>query len=113
MTDKPSVDCGRSYFFTGEDSRKIDALKMRAEQLGLTPYAKLYGDKRCTATWQRLLEHEPELEPLHPRQTEKSPQINWQLAIALFIGAMALLCLLKPLANKALPIHITIQIGRK
>lgn len=93
--------------------RRIDELKTQAQQLGLAPYAKLYGDKRCTATWQRLLESDPKLEPLHPRPIEKSPQINWQLAIALFIGAVALLCLLKPIYSKALPVKITIELGRK
>jgi hypothetical protein len=96
----------------GAKSHKIAVLKLRAEQLGLSPYAGLYGDKRCTATWQKLLEHEPELQPLQPRQPKKST-FNWKLAIALFVGAMALLCLLKPLYSKVLPVKITIQIGSK
>ena len=109
MTDKPSA------FFAGKETR-IALLKLRAEQLGLTHYAGLYGDKRYTATWQKLLEHEPDLQPLQPlqpRHIEKSSNINWKLAIALFVGAMALLCLLKPLYSKALPIKINIQIGQK
>ncbi|MEG4287294.1 hypothetical protein QUB68_29735 [Microcoleus sp. A006_D1] len=113
MTHEPPLCDGRSHLFTGKDSRSISALKLRAEQLGLTPYASLYGDKRCKETWQKLLKHEPELEPLHPRPIQKSSTIDWKLAIALFIGAMALLYLLKPLYNKALPIQINIQIGRK
>ena len=114
MTVKPTATSGRSYFL--KESARIGALKLRAEQLGLSHYASLYGDKRYTATWQKLLENEPELEPLSPRLIQKSSTINWKLAIALFIGAMALLCLLKPLYNKALPIHIDIKIqvtGRK
>jgi hypothetical protein len=97
----------------GAKSHKIAVLKARAENLGLAPYASLYGDKRCSATWQKLLENEPELEPLQPRQPEKSSNINWKLAIALFVGAMTLLWLTKPLYSKVLPVRITIQLGRK
>jgi hypothetical protein len=92
--------------------RRIDYLREQAEQLGLTPYAGLYGDKRKLATWQKLLESE-NLEPLPPRQIETSKQINWPLAIALFVGAMTLLCLIKPIADKAFPVRINIQIGGK
>ena len=112
MQQKPPLCNGRSDLM-GAKSHKIAVLKARAENLGLTPYASLYGDKRCSATWQKLLENEPELQPLQPRQPEKSSTINWKLAIALFVGAMALLCLLKPLYSKVLPIQITIQLGRK
>ncbi|MEG4287304.1 hypothetical protein QUB68_29785 [Microcoleus sp. A006_D1] len=113
MTHEPPLCDGRSHLFTGKDSRSIAALKIRAEQLGLTPYASLYGDKRCKETWQKLLQHEPELEPLHPRPIQKSQEINWKLAIALFVGALALIILLRPIRNAALPIHINIQIGEK
>jgi hypothetical protein len=111
MAEKPTAKDGRSYFL--KESGKLGALKLRAENLGLAPYAGLYGDKRCRETWQKLLEHEPELEPLQPRQPEKSSTINWKLAIALFVGAMALLWLTKPLYSKVLSIQITIQLGRK
>ncbi len=110
MTEKPTAKDGRSYFL--KESGKLGALKLRAENLGLAPYASLYGDKRKRETWEKLLEHEPDLQPLQPRQPEKS-NINWKLAIALFVGAMALLWLTKPLYSKVLPIQITIQLGRK
>jgi hypothetical protein len=110
MAEKPTAKDGRSYFL--KESGKLGALKLRADELGLTHYAGLYGDKRYTATWQKLLENEPDLQPLQPRQPKKS-NINWKLAIALFVGAMALLCLLKPLYSKVLPVKITIQIGSK
>ncbi|MEG4287309.1 hypothetical protein QUB68_29810, partial [Microcoleus sp. A006_D1] len=113
MQQKPPTALGRSHLFTGKDSRSIGALKLRAEELGLTHYAKLYGDKRYTATWQKLLENEPDLQPLQPRHIEKSSTINWKLAIALFVGALALIILLRPIRNAALPIHINIQIGEK
>ena len=94
------------------ECRQIDCLKARAHELGLCEYAKLYGDKRKRETWEKLLDSHGELEPLRPRLIEKSEtRINWQFAIASFIGAMALLCLVKPLMDKALPIRITIQIG--
>jgi len=106
MTDKPSA------FFAGKETR-IAALKLRADELGLMTYAGLYGDKRCKETWLKLLETAPELQPLHPRVIEKSSQFNWKLAIALFIGAVAFLCLPKPLYSKGLPVKITIELGRK
>lgn len=112
MQQKPPLCNGRSDLM-GAKSHKIAVLKARAENLGLAPYASLYGDKRCSATWQKLLENEPELEPLQPRQPEKSSNINWKLAIALFVGAMTLLWLTKPLYSKVLPVRITIQLGRK
>lgn len=94
------------------ECRQIDCLKARAHELGLCEYAKLYGDKRKRETWEKLLDSHSALEPLRPRLIEKSEtRINWQFAIASFIGAMALLCLVKPLMDKALPIRITIQIG--
>jgi len=108
MTEKPTAKDGRSYFL--KESGKLGALKLRAENLGLAPYASLYGDKRKRETWEKLLEHEPELQPLQPRQPEKSSTINWKLTIALFVGAMALFCLLKPLYSKVLPIQISIKI---
>ena len=96
------------------ECRQIDFLKARARELGLCEYAKLYGDCRKRETWEKLLDSHGELEPLRPRLIEKSEtRINWQFAIASFIGAMALLYLLKPLMDKALPIRITIQIGTK
>ena len=108
MTQKPTVTSGRSHLFTKKAN--LSALKLRAEKLGLVPYASLYGDKRRSATWEKLLENEPELEPLHPRPIQKSQEINWKLAIALSIAAIALLCLLQPLRNKVLPVHIDIKI---
>lgn len=110
MHQKPPLCDGRSHLFARKDSRSIGALKARAEELGLKPYAGLYGDKRYVATWLKLLENEPELQPLHPRQPEQSAPINWKLAIALFVGAMALLYLLQPLRSKVLPVHIDVNI---
>ena len=96
------------------ESRQIDFLKARARELGLCEYAKLYGDCRKRETWEKLLDSHGELEPLRPRLIEKSEsRINWQFAIAFFIGAVALLCLLQPLYSKVLPIRVTIQIGQK
>lgn len=97
------------------ECRQIDFLKARAHELGLSDYAKLYGDKRKRETWEKLLDSQGELEPLRPRLIEKSrqPQINWQFAIASFIGAVALLCLMKPMMDKVLPVTITIHVGQK
>lgn len=96
------------------ECRQIDCLKARAHELGLCEYAKLYGDKRKRETWEKLLDSHGELEPLRPRLIEKSEtRINWQFAIASFIGAVALLCLLQPLYSKVLPVRVTIQIGQK
>lgn len=108
MTDKPSASAGKN---------RIDVLKLRAEQLGLTHYASLYGDKRKRETWEKLLEHEPELEPLHPRpQFPEFKKSDYQLphrrhyAIALSIAAIALLWLAKPLLSKVSPIQLDIKI---
>ena len=96
------------------ECRQIDCLKARAHELGLCEYAKLYGDKRKRETWEKLLDSHGELEPLRPRLIEKSEtRINWQFAIASFIGAVALLYLLQPLSSKVLPVRVTIQIGQK
>jgi hypothetical protein len=113
MTQKPPHDDGRSQLFTGSsDALKLDSLKRTAEQLGLAPYASLYGDKRCKSTWIKLL-GSSELYPLTPRYTEKSQPINIRFAIALFMGAVILLFLLKPLHNKVFPVRVTIQFGAK
>ena len=109
MQQKPPLCNGQSDLM-GAKSHKIAVLKARADELGLMPYAGLYGDRRRTATWLKLLEHEPELQPLHPRVIEKSSQFNWKLAIALSVGAIALLCLLQPLHSNILPIDIDIKI---
>ncbi len=108
MTQKPSASAGKN---------RIDALKMRAEQLGLVPYASLYGDKRRTATWEKLLENAPELEPLHPRpQFSEFKKSDYQLphrrhyAIVLSVAAIALLWLAKPLLSKVSPIQLDIKI---
>ena len=117
MTEKPPTATGRSHLFTGKDSRSISALKLRAEQLGLTHYASLYGDKRKRETWEKLLENEPELEPLQPRlqletfkKSDYQPPHRRHYAIALSVGAIALLCLLQPLHSNILPIDIDIKI---
>ncbi|MEG4627922.1 hypothetical protein Q5691_27010 [Microcoleus sp. w1-18aA5] len=112
MTQKPPPNDGRSQFFMGDNALKLDSLKRTAEQLGLAPYASLYGDKRCKSTWIKLL-GSSDLHPLTPRYTEKSQPINIKFAIALFMGAMVLLFLLKPLHNKVFPIQVTIQFGAK
>jgi hypothetical protein len=93
----------------GNDALKLDALKSTAEQLGLAPYASIYGDKRCKSTWVKLLANS-ELHPLTPRYTETSQPINIKFAIALFMGAVILLYLLKPFYSRVLPIRVTIQI---
>ena len=112
MTEKPPTAIGRSHLFK---DASISALKLRAENLGLVPYASLYGDKRKRETWEKLLEHEPELEPLQPRQLEKFTASDYQrvsthYGILLSVGAIALLCLLKPLYSKHLPIQIDLKI---
>jgi len=117
MADKPPTATGLSHLFTGKDSRSISALKLRAEQLGLTHYASLYGDKRKRETWEKLLEHEPELEPLQPRpqisQFKKSdyqPPHRRHYAIVLSVVAVTSFILLQPLYSKVLPIQIDIKI---
>jgi hypothetical protein len=117
MTENPPTATGRSHLFTGKDSRSISALKLRAEQLGLTHYASLYGDKRKRETWEKLLENEPELEPLHPRpqisQFKKSdyqPPHRRHYAIVLSVAAVISFILLQPLYSKVLPIDIDIKI---
>ena len=112
MSENQSSLQGRSQFFMGNDALKLDSLKRTAEQLGLAPYASIYGDKRCKSTWIKLLAN-TDLHPLNPRYTEKSQPINIKLAIALFMGAMVLLFLLKPLHSKVFPIQVTIQFGAK
>ena len=112
MAQKPPQLDGRSHFFMGNDALKLDSLKRTAEQLGLAPYASIYGDKRCKSTWVKLLA-ESDLHPLEPRYIEKSQPINVKLAIALFMGAVILLFLLKPLHSKVFPIQVTIQFGAK
>lgn len=94
------------------DRSNLATLKQKATNLGLTPYASLYGDRRQRATWEKLLQSADELTPLPERQITgpDRAQINWKLAIALFVGAIVLLCLLKPLHSRFLPIKITIQI---
>ena len=93
----------------------LAALKKKATNLGLTPYASLYGDRRQRATWEKLLQSASELTPLPERQitTPDRAQINWKLAIALLVGALALGLLLQPSRSKVFPIKITIQIGMK
>ena len=93
--------------------RGIAGLKRQALDLGLTPYAGLYGDRRQRQTWEKLLAAADELTPLPERQipAPDHAQINWKLAIALLVGALALGFLLQPLRSKVFPIKITIQIG--
>ena len=95
------------------DRNSIAALKAQATNLGLTPYASLYGDRRQRATWEKLLQSVGELTPLPERPTPDRAQINWKLVIALLVGALALGFLLQPLRSKIFPIKITIQIGAK
>ncbi|MCC3508311.1 MAG: hypothetical protein JGK29_03935 [Microcoleus sp. PH2017_17_BER_D_A] len=94
--------------------KSLHDLKSQASELGLTPYASLYGDRRQLATWEKLLEGSEELVPLPKRAIEVSDraQIKWKLAIALFVGMVSLLCLFRPLVGK-LPVRITIELGRK
>ena len=109
MAQKPPQNNGRSQFFMGSETLKLDSLKKVADEMGLTPYASIYGDKRCKTTWIKLLAN-TELHPLNPRYTENSQPINVKFAIALFMGAVILLCLLKPFYSKVLSIRVTIQI---
>lgn len=96
------------------DRNSLDQLKRKATDLGLTPYAALYGDRRQRTTWEKLLQSAGELTPLPERQIASDrAQINWKFAIALLIGALALGFLLQPLRSKVFPIKITIQIGAK
>ncbi|MEG3899949.1 MULTISPECIES: hypothetical protein [unclassified Microcoleus] len=96
------------------DRNSIAALKAQATNLGLTPYASLYGDRRQRATWQKLLQSAGELAPLpeRPAQPDRA-RINCKLAIAILVSAIALSFLLQPLRSKVFPIKITIQIGAK
>lgn len=92
--------------------KSLSILKKEARELGLTPYASLYGDRRERATWERLLESVGELPPLQQRQRDELPvhaQINWKLAIAFLALALGLIFLLQP--RSIFPIKITIQIG--
>jgi|SRR6478672_2244898 len=97
------------------DRSNLTTLKAQAANLGLTPYAGLYGDRRQRATWEKLLQSASELTPLPERQipVPDRAQINWKLAIAFLVGALALIFLLQPLRSKIFPIKITIQIGAK
>lgn len=112
MAQKPPPTDGRSQFFMGDNALKLDSLKRTAEQLGLAPYASIYGDKRCKSTWVKLLANS-DLHPLTPRYIEKSQPINVKFAIALFMGAVILLFLLKPLHSRVFPVRVTIQFGAK
>jgi hypothetical protein len=98
-------------------TKSLAILKKEATELGLTPYAALYGDRRQRETWEKLLESAGDLAPLLPRshciQVPDRAQISWKLAIALLVGAIALILLLQPLHSKGLSIKITIQIGTK
>jgi hypothetical protein len=99
---------------TDRSSNSLAALKQKATNLGLTPYASLYGDRRQRATWEKLLQAADELMPLPERPiVPDRAQINWKLAIALLVGALALSFVLQPLRSKVFPIKITIQIGTK
>jgi hypothetical protein len=112
MAQKPPPTDGRSQFFMGSQTLKLDSLKKVADEMGLTPYASIYGDKRCKTTWIKLLAN-TELHPLNPRYTENSQPINVKFAIALFMGAIVLLFLLRAVYSKVFPIQVTIQFGAK
>ena len=92
--------------------KTLQSLKDEATELGLTPYASLYGDRRQLATWERLLEGSEELVPLPKRAIEvpDRAQINWKLAIALLTAMLSLFLLLQPLRSKIFPVRITVQI---
>ena len=93
-------------------TKSLAILKKEATELGLTPYAALYGDRRQRETWEKLLASVGELTPLLKREVPDRAQINWKLAIALLIVALALGSLLQPLRSKVF-LKITIQIGTK
>ena len=97
------------------DRNSLITLKAKATELGLTPYASFYGDRRQRATWEKLLQSAGELAPLPERQIAMPDraQINWKLAIAFLVGAIAFFILLQPLRSRVFPVKITIQIGTK
>lgn len=98
--------------------KSLAILKKEATELGLTPYAALYGDRRQRETWEKLLASAADLAPLlppssHSTQVPDRAQINWKSTIALLVGVLALGFLLQPLRSKVFPIKITIQVGTK
>ena len=98
-------------------TKSLAILKKEATELGLTPYAALYGDRRQRETWEKLLKSAGDLTPLLPRSRCAQgmldrAQINWKLAIALLVGVIALGLLLQPLRSKVF-LKITIQIGTR
>lgn len=96
--------------------RQIDELKIRASFRGLTVAdARRYGDARRLDTWQKLLSEHDAIAPTPVPQLSNTPdyrQINWQQAIAFFVGAIVLVMLLQPWYSKLLklsPVKINIQ----
>jgi hypothetical protein len=100
-------------------TKSLAILKKEATELGLTPYAALYGDRRQRETWEKLLESAGDLAPLLPRphcvQVPDRAKINWKIAIALLVGTLVSIILLCKSCSKVFPftVKITIQIGDK
>jgi len=96
-------------------TKSLAILKKEATELGLTPYAALYGDRRQRETWEKLLKSAGDLAPLLPRphciQVPDRAQINWKLAIALLVSAIALFVLRQPFCSKGFPLlRITVYV---
>lgn len=99
--------------------KSLQDFKNQAAELGLTPYASLYGDRRQLATWKKLLAGSEELVPLPKRAIEvpDRAQIKWKLPIGILTGfAIGLLLsssLLFVTGIKVSPVRIKIEIGAK
>jgi hypothetical protein len=97
-------------------TKSLAILKKEATELGLTPYAALYGDRRQRETWEKLLQSASDLAPLLPRshcvQASDRAQINWKLPIAILLGVLVSITLLCKSCSKVFPVKITIQIGQ-
>ena len=114
----------------GSGRRRIDCLKQLAFDCNLTSdQARIFGDLRSTATWEKLLlahglefDRKPEIPA--PQNQESARQINlmqwvdWSQALALALASVGLALLILgmfPRINplNILPIRINIQIGDK
>lgn len=112
--------------------RRIDQLKQLATDCNLSKeQAKVFGDLRSTATWEKLLlahglEFDRKSEPLDtaPLSHEPARQINlidwidWAQALTLALASVGLALLILgqfPRINplNLFPVKITIQIGQK
>lgn len=114
----------------GSGRRRIDCLKQLAFDCNLTnDEARIFGDLRSTATWEKLLlahglEFDCKPETSAPQNQESPHQINlldwidWAQALTLALASVGLALLILgrfPRINplNILPIRINIQIGQK